>query len=131
MRKTSIYTKGQIHASWVEFMDEISSLKSIKDVKERVQERIRQYTPSGRGRRSTVDFGELQRCVDEAAGKISGTDARTLMGVAAAVWNVTNNTAFMDSVKVRKYVEKNKIKLPIQFVLMPVKKRTKLIEGGE
>lgn len=129
VRKPSVLTKGQVCEMLQNFGREISECKSVKEVRERLKDLIRDNTPQSRGRRRTasLDLVALQETVAEAHRRIGDSkDASTLACMVTSLWNVIGENYIkcpIDSQRVRSYVEKGKLTFPAGIVFSPRQKR--------
>lgn len=126
-RNSSVFTKGQVQALLVNFGQEIAPCKSVKEVRERLAELVRIYTPQSRGRRkANIDFAVLQTVVEEARQRTAGNDAPTLACMVASLWNMQGENYTkcpIDTQRVRTYVEKGKLTFPDEVKFVPRRKR--------
>ena len=125
----SVFTKRRVYELLRNTTDEVRSLKSPKAIIEHLEGVARRYVPSGRGRQpgTAVDFAALQTMVDETAIHQGGGDGSFILGMAAARWNCRDgfSGSLMDGTKLRRYVEKGKLRLPENVTLVKrVRKNT-------
>lgn len=120
-RSASVFTKGQVFATMSEIFTEVKNKKTVKEVREYLDETLPRFKPSSRGRQPgvKVDTTALQSLVMENASKINGNDARYFAGYVASLWNVrpeSDGKALLDANTIRKLVETGKLTFPDRFV---------------
>lgn len=131
----SIFTKRRVHELLRSVTDEVRGMKSPKAIIEHLEATAKQYVPSGRGRQpgSSVDFTALQAVVDETAASVCTNDASFILGMSAAKFNVRDGFSgpLMDTMKLRKYVEKGKLTLPEHVMLVKRQRKTAEVPVSE
>lgn len=132
-KNTSVFSKREVQDLLVAFSHDIATLKSVKEVRSKLDDLALQYTPQTRGRRLNVDFTVLQAMVDEARKRVVGNDAKNFACMVASIYNMDgqNYTNNIDAQRIRTYVEKGKIKFPDDVNFTPRVKREKVVSVVE
>lgn len=127
--KQVVYTRGKIHDLLAQLGQDCRPLKTVKEIRERIDEEVRRFTPKRQGRRKNVDFTLLQTKIEEARQRVTGNDASTIACMAASLYNTEgeNYRHAVDKNNIRNYVEKNKLTLPDGVAFSKRRKREKVV----